>query len=92
MNNDLISRKSLISEIEKSISDNIYNNSTITLIMNIVRKAPAAYDVDLVCKELERETGLIHYTEDASFDGKLIEDRAGDFYVRWYNKNFRQCM
>lgn len=68
MSNDLISRKALMECAEYDASFNL------VIPYKKVLDAPTAYDVDAVYKELENATGSIHYTEDASFDGKCIED------------------
>lgn len=82
VDNDLISRKALLEEVEKSLNFNPHENPAISLnhrhehihFINMIKKAPVSYDVDKVCDELKNATGSIHYTEDASFDGKCIED------------------
>lgn len=35
---------------------------------------PAAFDKEKVIEELKNTTGDIHFTEDGSFNGKIIED------------------
>lgn len=60
MSDDLISRKALIEEIEKSMNANPHKESKISInhrnehmhFLRIVQEAPTAYDVDAVCNEI----------------------------------------
>lgn len=76
MNDCLISRKAVIDVIHAAI-ESTASYMEHDLLIDIETKIDlmeAAYDVDEVCEELEKATGHIHYTEDASFNGKCIED------------------
>lgn len=74
---DLISREAalnLIRNIAESRSLSTFECYLYGDIYDGIKKIDTSYDVDAVCEELKKATGDIHYTEDASFDGKCIED------------------
>lgn len=85
MSDDLISRKALIEEIQNfrctitglragkgvlARAADEYRKS----ILQIVDDQPTAFDKEKVLEELKNATGDIHFTEDGSFNGKIIED------------------
>ena len=85
MSEDLISRKTIKSQIETirdcwgispfvSSSDMKLYAKAFNVVLQTISDCHTAFDKEKVIEELKSAIGDIHYTEDGSFNGKCIED------------------
>lgn len=73
----LISLQSVITMLENKRFEVEKDLSKAYLLADVqeqIEHLPAAFDKEKVIEELKNTTGDIHFTEDGSFNGKIIED------------------
>lgn len=58
---------------EQTVEEVVATDIAVSVFMEI-EETPTAFDKEKVIEELKSAIGDIHYTEDASFNGKCIED------------------